>query len=253
MPFEPNKENFMARLKDSNFAVADLLEEPDVLREVLWYLDSARTKEIVDTLLDAQQTSGTEATHFIKNIAKLYPLSKSLVMSIMSDFRRIILEDGTSVYRDITFLGGLDEAYETKKAICDTFNEITARGLRLTTIVANYLDDLDNLYVERDNLDNLVEKLKSSRDKRDKLQEKINKMRADNDEEKLRQEIEQLEAELNLRQSEKARLDGEIAAKQCRIDAIRQEISELEQTNASDEELRKIQDLFKQFPKDAED
>lgn len=253
MPFEPNKENFMARLKDSNFAVADLLEEPDVLREVLWYLDSARTKEIVDTLLDAQQTSGTEATQFIKNIAKLYPLSKSLVMSIMSDFRRIILEDGTSVYRDITFLGGLDEAYETKRAIIDTFNEITERGFRLTTIATQYVNELKNLNFERDNLNQLVLNLEDLRHIRDKLQKEIDEMRADNDEEKLRQEIEQLEAELNLRQSEKFRLEGELVAKQRRIDAIKQEISELEQTNASDEELRKIQDLFKQFPKDAED
>lgn len=251
MPF--TRENFMALLKDSNFKVAYLFEEPDVLREVLWYLDSARTTEIVDTLLDAQQTSGTEAAQFIKNVAKLYPLSKSLVMSIMSDFRGIRRKDGTIVYRDLAFLGGLDEANETKNAIRDTFNEITARGSRLTTIVNNYLNELNNLYAERDDLDDLVANLQSVRNKRDVLQEKIDKMRADNDEEKLRQEIEQFEAELNMRQSEKARLEGELAEKKRRIDAIKQEISELEQTNASDEELRKIQDLFKQFPKDAED
>ena len=32
---EPNRENFMVRLKDANFKVSDLLEEPDVLREML--------------------------------------------------------------------------------------------------------------------------------------------------------------------------------------------------------------------------
>ena len=152
MAFEPNKENFMARLKAADFEVSDLLEDADALQEVLWYLDSRRAREIVDTLFDPKETSRAQAEQLIRNFAKLYPLSKSLIMNIMADVREGARDGNRRIYRDAAFLEGFDAMETTRRVILDTFREISKRVNRPTREVINYQQALDRLNGERDKL-----------------------------------------------------------------------------------------------------
>ena len=253
MAFEPNKENFMARLTAADFEVDDLLDDAEALQEVLWYLDIRRTREIVDTLFDPKVTSRPQAAQMIKNLAKLYPLSKSLIMNIMADVREGSRENGRRLYRDAAFLDGFDAAEETRRAILSTFREINGRIIRLTKEVNDYQRSLEQLKGERDRLNNAAGDLEDLRRERDELQAQVDKLRADTDEKKLREENENLRVILEQLEGEKRRRQTEKQEKQRRIDEVKAELAELANRTDSAEETQMIKDLLKKFPSDAED
>ena len=253
MAFEPNKENFMARLTMSDFEVESLLEDVDALQEVLWYLDSRRTREIVDTLFDVKITTRLQAAQLIKNLAKLYPLSKPLVMDIMADVREVSRDDGRQLYRDASFLEGFDAAEETRRAIIMTFEEIGERIIRLTKEVSKYRQDLEQLEGERERLNQVAGDLEGLRRKRDALQAQVDKLREDTDEKILREQNENLRVTLERLESEKRRRQAENKEKERRIDEVKAELRDLAKHTDSSEETRMIKDLLKKFPSDAED
>ena len=251
MAFEPNKENFMARLTATDFNVEDLLEDVDALQEVLWYLDSRRTREIVEAVFDAKTT--THSPQLIKNLAKLYPLSKPLIMSLMADVREIQRDDGKRLYRDASFLEGFDAAEETRRAILATFKEIGGRVIRLTKEVNKYQQTLEDLEGERARLNQVAGELEDLRRTRDELQAQVDKLREDTDEKKLREQNENLRVILEQLEGEKRRRQTEQQEKERRIAVIKNELKVLAEHTDSSEETRMIKDLLKKFPSDAED
>ena len=253
MAFEPNKENFMARLTAPDFKVEDLLEDVDALQEVLWYLDGRRTREIVDTVFDAKATTRLRAAQLIKNLAKLYPLSKPLVMGIMADVREVSRDDGRRLYRDASFLEGFDAAEETRRAIIVTFKEIGGRVIRLTKDVGKYRQELEQLEGERERLNQAAGDLEELRRERDALQAQVDKLREDTDEKKLREQNENLRVVLEQLEGEKRRRQAENQEKERRIAEVKDELRDLAKRTDSSEETRMIKDLLKKFPSDAED
>lgn len=253
MAFEPNKENFMARLTAADFELEDLLDDIDALQEVLWYLDGRRAREIVDTVFDAKATTRSQAAQLIKNLAKLYPLSKPLVMSIMADVREVSRDDGRRLYRDASFLEGFDAAEETRRAILATFKEIGGRAIRLTREVSEYQRSLERLAGERERLNQAADNLAELRRERDKLQAQVDKLREDTDEKILREQNENLRVALEQLEGEKRRRQTEMQEKQRRISAVKAELKDLAKHTDSSEETRMIRDLLKKFPIDAED
>lgn len=243
---EPNKENFMVRMTAEEFKVEDLLEDFDALKEVLWYLDGRRTREIVDTLFDAATTSRKQAAQMIKNLAKLYPLSKPLIMSIMADNRELPREGDRIIYRDASFLDGFDAAESTRRMIIATLSKIDERIRQITVDVKIYRQSLNNLEGERDRLNQSAEALEDLRNERDKLQAEVDKLREEADEEKLRVTLERLE-------SEKRRRQDEIQEQRRRLDKVEAELKALENQIDSSEEAQLIKELLKKFPSDAED
>lgn len=253
MAFEPNKENFMARLAAKDFNAADLLEDVDALQEVLWYLDGRRTREIVDTLFDVKATSRLQAAQVIKNLAKLYPLSKPLVMSIMAEVREPAYEGNKKIYRDATFLEGFDAAEETRRAILETFRQIGEHIIRLTKDVTNYQRSLEQLKNEREKLNESSDKLNALRRERDELQAQVDKLRNDADEKILREQNESLRVEFDKLQAEKRRRQVERQNWTRQIDELKAELQDLADHTEETEETRMIRDLLKKFPSDAED
>ena len=253
MAFEPNKENFMARLTATDFEVEDLLEDGDALQEVLWYLDGRRTREIIDTVFDAKATTRSRAAQLIKNLAKLYPLSKPLIMGIMADVREVSRDDGRRLYRDASFLEGFDAAEETRRAILATFKEIGGRVIRLTREVSDYQRSLEQLKGERERLNQAAGKLEDLRRERDELQVQVDKLREDTDEKNLRAQNENLRVALEQLEGEKRRRQAENQEKERRIAEIKAELNDLTKRTDSSEEMRMIKDLLKKFPSDAED
>ena len=254
MAFEPNKENFMARLKAADFEVSDLLEDADALQEVLWYLDSRRAREIVDTLFNPKATSRAQAEQLIRNFAKLYPLSKSLILGIMADVREGARDGNKRIYRDAAFLEGFDAAEEARRAILATFREIGGRVIRLTREVSDYQRALEQLKGERDKLNSVAGELEDLRRERDELQAQVDKLREDTDEKKLREQSENLRVALEQLEGEKRRRQAENQEKERRINELKAELDDwANHADSSAEETQMIKDLLKKFPSDAED
>lgn len=253
MAFEPNKKNFMARLTSADFNVEDLLKDVDALQEVLWYLDGRRAREIVDTVFDVKATTRSRAAQLIKNLAKLYPLSKPLVMSLMADVREVSRDDGRRLYRDASFLEGFDAAEETRRAIIATFREIGGRVIRLTKEVSDYQQALEKLSGERESLNQVAGNLEELRRERDDLQAQVDKLREDTDEKILREQNENLRVTLEQLEGEKRRRQAETQEKERRLAEVKAELKDLAEHTDSSEETRMIKDLLKKFPSDAED
>lgn len=72
MSSEPKLETFISRIKKADLQLEELYNNPDNLKELLWFFDEERGNEV------AQKIYKEEVAHadIVKNLARLYPLSK---------------------------------------------------------------------------------------------------------------------------------------------------------------------------------
>ena len=253
MDIEPNKESFLARLKESNFSPSTLIADAQALQEILWYLDEERTREIVTEVLTPEKTTRLEAEQIITNLAKLYPLSKALVMEIMSARLKPKYPDGKTLYSDAEFLEGFDVAKNMRDEIVATFNEVENKIYRLTKEVTDYKRKLENLKADRAALEKQSKALRNIAEERDKVQAQIDQLRIDTDANKLKQQIDDLNVEKNQLESKLAEHKLKMDNRKKNIRDLKAELKNLEQHSDAKEEVRLIKELFKKFPQDAED
>lgn len=251
MAREPKKESFFAQLKAADFDGSSLLKDTDDLQEILWFLEEKRTKEILADLLNPQKTSRDDAEQIIKNLAKIYPLSKTLVMSLMANRSEPRYPNGEKIYRDASFLEGFDTAEAMKNSILATFGEINNRIIFLSSEVRDYTASLNKLTADYDRLKNAATNSSQLRQERDELQAKIDQLRADADEKKVREQIDELKLEIQKYNSDKTRREAEIKEQRKRLDEVKAELRDLGKNSDSAEETRLIKDLLKKFPLDA--
>ena len=252
MSFEPNKEHFMSQITSEDFDVSTLIEDEDALKEILWYLDLKRRGEIIEEIFNPHTTSRQDAETAIKNLAKLYPLSRDLVLAIMLSSSPYY-PDKKKIYPDAAFLEGFDMAENVRKAIIQTFKDIEWNLGNLSKETKDYLKSIEKLQADQTNLKNAAQNLDELREQRDDLQKNVEQLRRDTDEKNLREDIESLTSEINRLEGEKRRRKAEIAEKGKRIAEIKAELKNLENKLNSSEESKMIQDLLKKFPADAED
>lgn len=253
MDFEPNKERFLERMKATDFNPLTLADDVQALREILWYCAEERKSEITNEILNHSNTSREEAEQIITNLAKLYPLSRELIMKIMMSLRSTKYSDGKELYRDAEFLDGFDVAKILRDEIIKTFNEVENRIGRLTKEVQDYKRALANLKADRDRLERQTAALRDVVAERKKLQAEVNQLRIDTDETKLNKQIEELRNEKKRLEGNKAEHLAEIEKQEKSIRDVKAELKDLQGRSNSDDEVRMIRELFKKFPDDAED
>lgn len=253
MDFEPSKESFLARLKESDFSPSTLIEDVQTLQEILWYLDEERTGEIVKEILAPEKTPRLDAEQIITNLAKLYPLSRAIIMKIMSPLRKPKYPDGKTLYRDAEFLDGFDVAKIMRDEIVATFNEVENRILHLTRDVQDYKRKLENLKADRAALERQAAALRNIAEERDAVQAQVDQLRIDTDEKKLKKQIDDLNAEKNQLENKLAGHRLKIENREKSIRDLKAELKDLEKNSNSNDEVRLIKELFKKFPNDAED
>ena len=81
MAVEPNLEKFFVELKKADFNPSTLQEDEETLQLLLWYFNAGRTQIVMEEFFDASKTPRKDAEQILTNLAKLYPLSTSLVMN----------------------------------------------------------------------------------------------------------------------------------------------------------------------------
>ena len=245
MAFEPNKENFLARLEDANFDIAKFLDNGDELQEIFWYLDARRANEITGDILKICTQNRKASEQILTNLAKLYPLSRAIVLNLFAQAHALN-------YPDAYFLAGFDTAKRVHAEITAIFKEVGQRILRLTREAQEYQRTLENLHADYDRLEKSAQELQNLRDERDRLQCEVNQLREDTDRKKLQARIEELETEKNQLEGERHRQQAEFEKREKYLNDVRAELSELEKRLDSSEELQMLRELFKKFPVDAE-
>ena len=245
MAFEPNKENFLARLEDANFDIANFIDNGEELQEIFWYLDARRANEITGDILKICAQNRKASEQIITNLAKLYPLSRAIVLNLFASAHALN-------YPDAYFLTGFDAAKKVHTEIIAIFKEVGQRILRLTREAQEYQRTIANLNAEHDRLEKAAQELQNLRDERDRLQREVNQLREDTDNKKLQARIEELETEKNQLEGERHRQHSEIEKREKYLSDVRAELSELEKHLDSSEELQMLRELFKKFPADAE-
>lgn len=252
MSFEPNKEHFMAQIKSEDFDVSTLIEDEAAVKEILWYIDVKRRGEILDEIFNPQ-TPRKDAETAIRNLAKLYPLSRDLVLAIMLSGKPPQYPDKKQIYRDAAFLEGFDMAENVRKAIIQTFKDIEWNLGNLSKETKDYLKSIESLQADQTNLKNAAQNLDELKNQRDELQKNVEQLRRDTDEKNLNEDIERLNVEIQRLEGEKRRRQTEIDEKGKRIAEVTAELKNLENKLNSSEEIKMLQDLLKKFPADAED
>lgn len=254
MTVEPNLEKFFVELKKADFNPSTLQEDEETLQLLLWYFDAGRTQNVMEEFFDTAKTPRKDAEQILTNLAKLYPLSTSLVMDIMRQAQKPTYDDGRELFRDAEFLEGFDMAKKMRDEIISVFAGIEGNVIRLTKETQEYLQEINNLHADMENLERQAENFRSRREERDELQRRVNQLQNDINEGELTRQIENLkDTERQLERTKNSLID-EKNKKQNKIDELKKEIGELEnKKSTSIEEIGMIRELFRKFPVDAED
>ena len=248
MAVEPNKENFLAQMKDADFDISQL--DVDAMQEIFWYLN--RPAEVLGDVFDKNKTSSREAEQIITNLAKIYPLSREIVLAIMSNSRSPQYSDGKKIYRDAAFLEGFDVAEKVKQEILSTLKDIEDRVVLLTKDTRDYRQSLENLKSDRQRLERAAADLDKLRNERNRLEREVEKLREDTDEKKLQSKIDELNVEIQRLEGKKRRHNADVEEKSRRINELEAELQALEKNIDNEEEIRLIRELLRKFPADAE-
>ncbi|MBQ9441893.1 MAG: hypothetical protein IJU55_02655 [Selenomonadaceae bacterium] len=248
MAVEPNKENFLAQMKDADFDISQL--DVDAMQEIFWYLN--RPAEVLGDVFDKNKTSRREAEQIITNLAKIYPLSREIVLAIMSNSRSPQYSDGKKIYRDAAFLEGFDVAEKVKQEILSTLKDIEDRVVLLTKDTRDYRQSLENLKSDRQRLERAAADLDKLRNERNRLEREVEKLREDTDEKKLQSKIDELNVEIQRLEGKKRRHNADVEEKSRRINELEAELQALEKNIDNEEEIRLIRELLRKFPADAE-
>lgn len=248
MAVEPNKENFLAQMKDADFDITQ--SDADAMQEIFWYLN--RPAEVVGDVFDKSKTSRREAEQIITNLAKIYPLSREIVLAIMSNSRSPQYSDGKKIYRDAAFLEGFDVAEKVKQEILSTLKDIEDRVVLLTKDTRDYRQSLENLKSDRQRLERAAADLNKLRNERNRLEREVESLREDTDEKKLQSKIDELNVEIQQLEGKKRRHNADVEEKSRRINELEAELQALEKNIDNEEEIRLIRELLRKFPADAE-
>ena len=73
MSSEPKLETFISRIKKADLQLEELYNNPDNLKELLWFFDKERGSEVAQKIHNEEVDVHAE---IVKNLARLYPLSK---------------------------------------------------------------------------------------------------------------------------------------------------------------------------------
>lgn len=248
MAVEPNKENFLAQMKDADFDITQ--SDADAMQEIFWYLN--RPAEVLGDVFDKNKTSRREAEQIIKNLAKIYPLSREIVLAIMSSSRVTQYSDGKKIFPDAAFLEGFDVAEKVKQEILSTLKDIEDRVVLLTKDTRDYRQSLENLKSDRQRLERAAADLDKLRNERNRLEREVEKLREDTDEKKLQSKIDELNVEIQRLEGKKRRHNADVEEKSRRINELEAELQALEKNIDNEEEIRLIRELLRKFPADAE-
>lgn len=234
MSSEPKLETFISRIKKADLELEELYNNPDNLKELLWFFDEERGNEVAQKIKEEVDVHAD----IVKNLAKLYPLSKYVLHAFYqqdaketdADFIDVLKESGDIVASIKSVIGHIEVE---KPNITTTFQDYQKRVESLRKEIEDKQASLNDLAVQKAEVTRLQSELdKISREISDLKNIEINK---------LKKEKTAKDNELKRLKSEKEKLNGDIGKINKQLQA--------EEKNISDEQIiAKLRELSKMLP-----
>lgn len=235
MSSEPKLETFISRIKKADLKLEELYNNPDNLKELLWFFDKERGNEVAQKI--HKEEVAVHAT-IVKNLASLYPLSKYVLHAFYqqdaketdADFIDVLKESGDIVASIKSVIGHIEVE---KPNITTTFQDYQKRVESLRKEIEDKQASLNDLAVQKAEVTRLQSELETiSREISDLKNIEINK---------LKKEKTAKNNELKRLKSEKEKLNGDIGKINKQLQA--------EEKNISDEQIiAKLRELSKMLP-----
>ena len=234
MSSEPKLETFISRIKKADLQLEELYNNPDNLKELLWFFDEERGNEV------AQKIYKEEVAHadIVKNLARLYPLSKHVLNAFYQ-------QDAKET--DAYFIEVLKEGADIVASVKHVISRIEVEKLNITTTFTDYKRRVESLHKEIAEKQASLKDLAAQKEEVTSLQDELDKISRDIsnlkniDINELKKKKTAKDNELKRLKSEKEKLSGD-------IDKIEKQL-QAEKENISDEKIiAKLRELSKMLP-----
>lgn len=136
MSSEPKLETFISRIKKADLQLEELYNNPDNLKELLWFFDEERGSEV------AQKIHNEEVdvhAAIVKNLARLYPLSKHVLHAFYQ-------QDAKEA--DADFIDVLKESADIVASVKHVISRIEVEKPNITTTFQDYQKRVESLHKE---------------------------------------------------------------------------------------------------------
>lgn len=235
MSSEPKLETFISRIKKADLQLEELYNNPDNLKELLWFFDEARGNEVAQKI--HKEEAAVHAT-IVKNLASLYPLSKYVLHAFYQ-------QDAKET--DADFIEVLKEGADIVASVKHVISRIEVEKLNITTTFTDYKRRVESLHKEIAEKQASLKDLAAQKAEVTRLQSELDKISRDISDlknieiDKLKKDKTAKDNELKRLKSEKEKLSGD-------IDKIEKQL-QAEKENISDEKIiAKLRELSKMLP-----
>lgn len=235
MSSEPKLETFISRIKKTDLQLEELYNNPDNLKELLWFFDEERGNEVAQKIYEEEVA--VHAT-IVKNLASLYPLSKYVLHAFYQ-------QDAKET--DADFIDVLKESFDIVDSIKQVISRIEVEKPNITTTFLDYKKRVESLHKEIEEKQASLEDLAAQKEEVTGLQDKLDKISKEISALK-NTDIDDLKKKKNAKDNELKRLKSEKEKLSGDIDKINKEL-QAEKENISDEQIiAKLRELSKMLP-----
>lgn len=234
MSSEPKLETFISRIKKDNLQLEKLYNNPDNLKELLWFFDEERGNEVAQKIYEEVDVHDD----IVKNLARLYPLSKNVLNAL---YQQDVKE------ADGYFIDVLKESGDIVASVEEVISRIEVEKLNITTTFTDYKRRVESLKKEIEEKQASLNDLAVQKEEATRLQGELDKISREISDlknieiNKLKKEKTAKDNELKRLKSEKEKLNGDIGKINKQLQA--------EEKNISDEQIiAKLRELSKMLP-----
>ena len=240
MSSEPKLETFISRIKKTDLQLEELYNNPDNLKELLWFFDEERGNEVAKKIYEEEVNVHAA---IVKNLARLYPLSKHVLHAFYQ-------QDAKE--SDADFIDVLKESGDIVASVKHVISRIEVEKPNITTTFQDYKKRVESLHKEIAEKQASLKDLAAQKEEVTRLQDELDKKSKEisalknTDIDELKKEKTAKDNELKRLKSEKEKLKGD-------IDKINKQL-QAEEKNISDEQIiAKLRELSKMLPAGVED
>lgn len=235
MSSEPKLETFISRIKKADLKLEELYNNPDNLKELLWFFDKERGNEVAQKI--HKEEVAVHAT-IVKNLASLYPLSKHVLNTL---YQQDVKET------DGYFIDVLKESGDIVASVEKVISRIEVEKLNITTTFTDYKRRVESLNKEIAEKQASLKDLAAQKAEVTRLQSELETISKEvsalknTDIDDLKKKKTAKDNELKRLKSEKEKLNGDIGKINKQLQA--------EKENISDEQIiAKLRELSKMLP-----
>ena len=235
MSSEPKLETFISRIKKADLQLEKLYNNPDNLKELLWFFDEERGNEVAQKIYKEEVDVHAD---IVKNLARLYPLSKHVLNAL---YQQDVKET------DGYFIDVLKESGDIVASVEDVISCIEVEKLNITTTFTDYQKRVESLKKEIAEKQASLNDLAAQKEEVTRLQSELDTISKEIHDlqsvgiEKLKKYRDEKNKKLYDLRSEKEKLRGDIVKINKQLQA--------EEKNISDEQIiAKLRELSKMLP-----